>query len=48
MAEHNFGQIVYEAERIVKDDCPIRFVGKYNGTVLTPAEILAKVEEAES
>ena len=48
VAEHNFGQIVYEAERIVKDDCPIRFVGKYNGTVLTPAEILAKVEEAES
>lgn len=46
VAEHNYGQIVLEAERIVKGRCPIEFVGKYNGTVITPAEILKKVEGA--
>ncbi len=47
VAEHNFGQIVLEAERIVKGRCPVEFVGKYNGTVLTPGDILQKVEEAK-
>ncbi len=45
VAEHNYGQLVLEVERIVKDQCPVEFIGKYNGTVLTPEEILAKVEE---
>ena len=47
VAEHNYGQIVLEAERIVKGRCPVEFVGKYNGTVLTPGDILQKVEEAK-
>jgi 2-oxoglutarate/2-oxoacid ferredoxin oxidoreductase subunit alpha len=47
VAEHNYGQIVLEAERIVKGRCPVEFVGKYNGTVLTPADILKKVEDAQ-
>ncbi len=47
VAEHNYGQMVYEVERIVKGRCPVEFVGKYNGTVLTPGDILQKVEEAQ-
>ncbi len=47
VAEHNCGQIVLEAERIVKGRCPVEFVGKYNGTVLTPGDILKKVEEGK-
>ena len=46
VAEHNYGQMVLEVERVVKDTCKIDFVGKWNGSVITPAEILAKIEEA--
>ena len=46
VAEHNYGQIVLEVERLVRGACPVAFVGKYNGTVITPQEILKKVEEA--
>jgi len=46
VAEHNYGQMVLEVERVVKNDCVIGFVGKYNGSVITPEEILAKIEEA--
>ena len=47
VAEHNYGQIVLEVERIVKDDCPVDFIGKANGTVITPDERMKKLEEAE-
>jgi len=46
VAEHNYGQMVLEVERIVKDTCKIDFIGKYNGTVITPSEILKKMEDA--
>ena len=46
VAEHNFGQMLLEVQRIVKDNCEIGFVGKWNGGVITPNEILAKIEEA--
>ena len=45
VAEHNYGQMVHEVERVVKGACRIDFVGKYNGTVITPEEILKKLEE---
>ena len=45
VAEHNYGQIVLEVERIIKNNCKLGFVGKVNGTVITPDEIVAKVEE---
>ncbi|MCX5775195.1 MAG: 2-oxoacid:acceptor oxidoreductase subunit alpha [Firmicutes bacterium] len=44
VAEHNYGQMVLEVERVVQNACPIDFVGKYNGTVITPEEILQKLE----
>ena len=46
VAEHNYGQMVREVERVTKGACEISFVGKVDGTVITPAEILKKVEEA--
>ena len=39
VAEHNYGQMVLEVERIAGKYCPVEFVGKYNGTVLTPEDI---------
>ncbi len=47
VAEHNYGQMVLEVERIVKCDCAIDFIGKYDGSVITPDEILAKLEESK-
>ncbi len=46
VAEHNYGQILLEVQRVVKDNCQISFVGKWNGGVITPSEILASIEEA--
>ncbi len=46
VAEHNYGQMVLEVERVVKDACKVDFIGKWNGGVITPSEILAKIEEA--
>ncbi|MBQ2527275.1 MAG: hypothetical protein II544_00855, partial [Spirochaetales bacterium] len=46
VAEHNFGQMLLEVQRVVKNNCPVSFVGKWNGGVITPSEILAKIEEA--
>ena len=46
VVEHNYGQLVNEVRRIAKDRCAVEFVGKVDGTVITPQEILAKVEEA--
>lgn len=45
VAEHNYGQMVLEVERVVKNACKIAFVGKYNGSVITPQEIVKKLEE---
>ena len=46
VAEHNYGQMLREVERVAKDDCEVRFVGKVDGTVITPEDILQKIEEA--
>lgn len=45
VAEHNYGQMVLEVERVVKDACRIDFLGRYNGTVITPDDLLAKIRE---
>ncbi len=46
VAEHNYGQLLYEVERVAKGNCKVDFIGKYDGTIITPAELLAKIEEA--
>ena len=47
VAEHNYGQILLEAERVVRGGCEVAFIGRYNGTVLTPRDILEKVEDVQ-
>lgn len=44
VVEHNYGQMLLEVQRVVKDT-PISFLGRVNGTVITPDEIVAKLEE---
>lgn len=46
VAEHNSGQILLEVERVIKNNCELGFIGKVNGTVITPDEIKAAVKEA--
>ena len=47
MVEHNHGQMLLEVQRVVNDGTPVSFQGKVDGTVITPAEILAKLQEME-
>ena len=46
VAEHNYGQLVYEVERVMKGRTAVEFIGRYNGTVIPPEEIERKVEES--
>ncbi|SKC72881.1 2-oxoacid:acceptor oxidoreductase subunit alpha [Maledivibacter halophilus] len=45
VAEMNLGQIVLEVERTVKGNCEINHIGKANGEVITPEEIVSKAKE---
>lgn len=47
MVEHNHGQMLLEVQRVVSDGTSVSFLGKVDGTVITPAEILAKLKEME-
>lgn len=46
VAEHNYGQIKLEVERIVKNNCSLSHIGKVNGTVIMPDEILNEIRGA--
>ena len=45
MVEHNDGQMLREVQRVVGSSCPIDFIGRINGTVISPLEILDKIVE---
>lgn len=45
MVEHNHGQMLREVERVTARRCPVAFIGRVNGTVIPPEEILNKIEE---
>lgn len=45
VAEMNLGQLVLEVERVVKNEAEVCHIGRANGEVLTPDEIMNKVEE---
>lgn len=45
MVEHNHGQMLREVERVTARRCPVEFIGRVNGTVIRPDEILNKIEE---
>ena len=44
VAELNFGQIVYEVERAVKN-CPVKLCAKYDMTIFEPEEIEKSIDE---
>jgi 2-oxoglutarate ferredoxin oxidoreductase subunit alpha len=45
VAELNYGQISLEAERILKNDAKIWHIGKIDGDILYPGEVLNKIQE---
>ena len=47
MVEHNHGQMLLEVRRAVEGAVPVDFLGRIDGTVISPADILAKLEERE-
>ena len=47
VVEHNYGQVLLTVEGIIKGDSSVEFVGKVNGTAISPKEIIRKVEEGE-
>ncbi len=44
VVELNIGQYVQEVERIVKSDADVMHIGKGNGDILTPEEIVEKIK----
>ena len=48
MVEHNDGQMLREVQRAVCGACPIDFIGRFNGTVISPQEILDKIVEVSN
>lgn len=45
VAEHNYGQMSLEVERIIKNNCTLSHIGNICGTVIGPDEILKELEE---
>ena len=48
VVEHNYGQYVLEVERAIRNpNCKIDFLGKIDGTVITPDEVLNVIKEGK-
>ena len=47
VAEHNYGQMLLEVQRSTAGEAEIDFLGRINGTVITPADILQKLQQTE-
>ena len=47
MVEHNHGQMLLEVQRATGNEKPVEFLGRVDGTVISPADILAKLNEME-
>ena len=47
MVEHNYGQMLLEVQRISAGSVPVGFIGRVDGTIIPPDEIIAKVKEME-
>lgn len=48
VAEHNYGQLLLEIERVVKNKCEISFLGRVDGEIIMPDQILEKIQEVTS
>lgn len=46
VAEHNYGQLVLEVERVVKNNCTLSHIGKIDGTVIMPDDIIHEIKGA--
>lgn len=46
MAEHNAGQMLLEVQRVNEGRVPVSFIGRIDGTLIQPDEILQKIREA--
>ena len=47
MVEHNHGQMLLEVQRVAGREKPVCFLGRIDGTVISPQDILAKLSEME-
>ncbi len=47
MVEHNYGQMLLEVQRVAAERLPVGFLGRIDGTVIPPADILNKLREME-
>lgn len=47
MVEHNHGQMLQEVQRTVSGALPVGFLGRIDGTVISPDDILEKLREME-
>lgn len=47
VVEHNYGQVLLTVEGIIKGDCKVEFLGKFDGTAITPKDIIKKLKEDE-
>ena len=47
MVEHNHGQMLLEVQRAVGREVPVDFLGRIDGTVISPDDILTKLHEME-
>ena len=45
MVEHNYGQMLLEVQRCVEGKIPVEFIGRVDGTVIPPTEIVEKLKE---
>ena len=45
VAEHNYGQLLLEIERAVKNECEISFIGRVDGEIIMPDQIFDKIKE---
>jgi 2-oxoglutarate ferredoxin oxidoreductase subunit alpha len=45
VVEHNLGQLVLEVERVVKSDAEVILLGRGDGDVFIPADVVKKVRE---
>lgn len=45
VVEHNYGQILFEIERIVKGACKVSFLGRIDGDIIMPDQIVEKIKE---
>lgn len=48
VVEHNYGQLLLEIERAVKNECEISFIGRVDGEIIMPDQILEKLEEVSN